>query len=469
MDLKELGKVRSPNIFLLLITACSLLMSISCQSPSPEPNPPEPDPGGPFPIYYALNESHSNSWVRQSPTGVLGIVYGASLPGAGTQESINAKNLIYKTILPDGSQNEEVATTGRGVDKCVLVYDSGSSPHVFYAYSDNTSQALYHLYKNGGEAWRKETVVEFANEGGKFIYELSADIAKNNSIHLLVLKIRSNPDSNDFLDCYQNAHLYHITNRSGNWEKTLIHHYDTFYTCDMVMKTQRRQDIAVDGDGYAHAVFGEQHVTPPGQGHADMARLHYATNKSGTWVREVALTASNPSDDSGWYPSLCLDRTGRPAIASTFVACVVTKSARYAQLCYSVRLDNGEWQTEVVAERDDGYHGTDGRNYTGALPHLQFDSSNRPHIVFSDIASSHNPQNVLCTGQIRYAVFNGHTWDLSTLYRQPSPRSFYECTEMAGQCLAISKDGNRIQVVGQEMVSTARDVYSHKLVHFRIK
>ena len=469
MDLNELGKVRSPTIFLLLITACSLLVSIGCQSPAPEPNPPEPDQEGPFPIYYALNESHSNSWVQQSAVGALGVVYGAWAPGREMQDTPNAKNLVYKTILPDGSQNEEVATTDKGVDKCVLVYDSGSSPHIFYAYSDNTDQALCHLYKNGGGGWRKETVVNFANEGGKFIYELSADIDKRNSIHLLVLKVRSNPDSEDFLDCYQGAHLYHITNRSGNWQKTLIHQYDTFYTYDMCVKTQRRQDIAVDSDGYAHVIFGEQYVTPPGQGHADMARLHYATNKSSAWVREIALTAANTTDDSGWWPSLCLDRTGRPAIASTFVARVVTRSARYARLCYSVRLANGEWQTEVVAERDDGYHGTDGRNYTGALPHLKFDLNNRPHIVFSDIASSHNPQNVLCTGQIRYAAFNGHSWDLSTIYRQPSPIGFYQSSEMGGQCLAISKDGNKIQVVGQEMVSTARDVYSYKLVHIRIK
>ena len=469
MDLKELGKVRSPNTFLLLIIACSLLMPISCQSPAPEPNPPEPKPGGPFTIYYALNESHSNSWVRQSPTGELGVVYGVYGPGTGNHDPQKTGELIYRTIMPDGSQHEEAVTTDRGVDKCVLVYDSGSSPHIFYAHSDNTDQALYHLYKNGGGGWHKETAVNFASEGGKFIYELSADIDKKDSIHLLVLKIRSNPDSDDFLDCYQGAHLYHITNGSGNWKKTLIHHYDTFYTYDMVVKTQRRQDIAVDSDGHAHVVFGEQYVTPPGQGHADMARLHYATNKSGTWVREIALTASNTTDDSGWYPSLCLDRTGRPAIASTYVARVVTRSARYAQLCYSVRSDSGEWRTEVVAERDDGYYGTDGRNYTGALPHLEFDLNNRPHIVFSDIASSHNPQNVFCTGQIRYAVFNGDTWDLSTLYRQPSPRSFYECTEMGGQCLVISRNGKRIQVVGQEMVSTAEDVYTYGLVHFNIE
>jgi hypothetical protein len=85
------------------------------------------------------------------------------------------------------------------------------------------------------------------------------------------------------------------------------------------------------------------------------------------------------------------------------------------------------------------------------------------------MASSHNPQNVLSTGQIRYAVFNGSSWDISTIYRQPSPQGFYQGTEMGGQCLVISGDGENIRVVGQELVSTAEDVYTYNLVHFVIK
>jgi hypothetical protein len=455
--------------FIMLMVVFGLLIFTGCKSANPDPNPPTPDGGGPITIYYALNESHSNSWVQQSTEGVVGIVYGVFNPGAGIQDGRTTGSLIYKTILPDGSENEEVVATGLGVDKCVLLYDSGSYPHIFYAFSDNSDQIIYHFYRSGGTAWVNETVIGFANEGGRFIYELSADIDKDDAIHLLALKIRSNPDSEDFMNCYQGAYLYHMTNSSGNWEKTLIQRCDTLFTYDMHVKTQRRQDIAVDSEGYVHVVFGEQYATEIGSGPSTMARLYYATNQSSQWVIEPALTSWITTDDSGWWPSLCLDRTGRPAIASTYLARVETKSVRYARLCYSVRSDSGQWATTIIAEIDDGYFGSDGRNYTGALPHLKFDLNNRPHIIFSDIASSHNPKNVLSTGQIRYAVFDGFSWEISTIYRQPSPQAFFQGREMAGQCLVISEDGEKIQVVGQELISTAEDVYTYQLHHFVIK
>jgi hypothetical protein len=460
--------VRNAVMFTALL---GLLVLAGCEPAStyPEPDPPAPDGGCPFTIYYALNESHGNSWVQQSAEGTVGIVYGVYGEGTDKHDSQKIGGLMYRTIRADGSENEELVTRDRGVDKSVLVYDSASAPHIFYAFSDNADQGICHCYKNGASAWLKETVIRFANEGGQFIYELSADIDGGDSFHLLALKIRSNPDSSDFLDCYLNAHLYHVTNRGGNWQKTLIHRYDTFYTYDMSVKTQRRQDIAVDDDGTVHVVFGVQYVTPVGEGHVDRAELYYATNRSSAWVREIALSSPAPSEDTGWYPSLCLDRSGRPAIASTFLARVVTGSVVTARLCYSVRSDSGAWQTETVAETDDGYYGSDGRNYTGALAHLKIDENNRPHIVFSDIASSHNPQNVLSTGQIRYAAFNGSAWELSTVYRQPSPQAFYQGAEMGGQCLVVSTNGEKIQVVGQELVSTAEDVYTYRLVRFAIK
>jgi hypothetical protein len=164
-----------------------------------------------------------------------------------------------------------------------------------------------------------------------------------------------------------------------------------------------------------------------------------------------------------------VDRDGRPVIASTYMARVPTHSVRFAQLRYSVRLAKEQWNTVVVADRDDGYSGGDGRNYTGALTHLHIDSANTPHIVFSDIASSHNPQNVLSTGQVRYAVFDGISWNLSTVYRQQSPQAFYEGAEMGGQCLVISPDRKTVQVIGQELESTGENVYRYHLVHFKIK
>ena len=469
------------NFIMLIALFTFLYISTGCKT-SPPPTqvevaetgqrpPINSEPGawgegyGPIVIHYGLNDSHGNSWVQRTAQDVIGIVFGR---GIAVGDISNTGDLIYKTIQTDGSETEEVVTTGSGVNKSVLLYDAGSFPHIFYARSTNSDQFIYHFYKNGGPDWLEETVLNFANEGGMYIYELSAVIGKNNVIHLLVLKSRSNPDSRDWNWAYLDSNLYYITNGSGNWEKQLIHGYDTFYTYDVDLKTLRRQDIAVDNDGYAHVVFGEQLNTLVND-RDSTGRLLYATNKPGGWVIEVALDAQVAPHEAGWSPSLCLDKTGRPVVASTYVARVMSRSVSYTQLYYSVRLDSGQWETTIVADRDDGYYGTDGRRYTGALPHLKIDSANRPHIVFSDIASSHGPTNYLNIGQIRYAVFNGTSWDISTIYLQPRPQSFFEAREMGGQCLAISGDREKIQVVGQELITTAKGVYTYQLVHFVIK
>lgn len=455
---------------LLLIATFGLVFHTGCKTSLPD-NPSENIPVGssgetfPITIHYGLNDSHSNSWVQLSANGVVGIVYGK---GITVGDISNTGDLIYKTILPNGSEREEVVTRGSGVNKSVFLYDSDSYPHIFYARSDNSAQFIYHFYKNGGEDWLNETVINFANEGGKYIYEISADIDKNDSIHLLALKSRSNPDSPDYNWAFLDSNLYYITNSSGNWKKQLIKNYDTFYTYDVDTKTLRRQDIAVDNNGYIHVVFGEQ-IDTLADDQYSTGRLHYATNKTGKWVIELALEPITNPHEAGWSPSLCMDQRGRPAVASTYVARVLTKSISYTHLAYSVRQDNGTWETIVVADKADGYYGTDSGNYTGGLPHLKFDNQNRPHIVFSDIASSHGPTNYINIGQIRYAVFNGTSWDLITIYRQPSPQAFYTASEMGGQCLSISDDGEKIQVVGQELITTSKGVYTYNLVHFVIK
>jgi len=84
---------------------------------------------------------------------------------------------------------------------------------------------------------------------------------------------------------------------------------------DMYVKSSCRQDLKVDDEGYVHVVFNEQVVeteTP--------SRLHYATNKTGSWTREIAFSFDyGPNDDAGWYPSLCLDTNNVPHIACQYI------------------------------------------------------------------------------------------------------------------------------------------------------
>ncbi len=454
-------------VFLIAITLMTIPYGCKSNPSTPEPGGnPAPIPEGgdsPVQIFYSLNESQSTNWARFAPGGFIGLVYRKLV--AATADSAVSGELIYKTIQPDGSENEEVITSGQGLEVAVLVFDEQSNPHVFSAVSSDSQQIVYHYAKNGG-AWNRETVTDFTGDGGKFILELSAHGGPDGSFHLVALNTRSNPDSADYLLAFRDARLYHITNGSGNWSRELIHQYDTLYTMEEYVKETKRHDFVLDASGNVHIVFG---VQINGLSQISPSHLYYATNKSGSWVMETALKNSDDKDDAGWNPSLAIDAVGRPIVATTYVARVPTRSARYAQLRYSIRHGKENWATTVVADGDAGYYGWDGREYTGALPHLVIDKKNKVHLLFSDIASSHNRLNYLNIGYLRYAVLNGSSWDITTVYEQPRPNGFFNATEMAGHCLLISPDGESINVVGQELVTTEEQQYQYDLVYLTIK
>lgn len=409
----------------------------------------------PVVVHYGLNDSHSRSWAQIDSSGVVGISYFRRL-----EDSRDTGALIYKTIQPDGSARLDEVTTGTHLEKSVLLLDSSSSPHIFVAQSSDLDQTVDHYSKRDDDGWQRETIVHFRNEGGKFIYELSADVGPDDSFHLLILKTRSNIDSDDFWDAWLGSHLYHLTNASGAWEKELIAEYNMPYTWDVHIKSSSRQDIKVDDAGYVHVAFGEQVHTD-----VDASRLLYATNKTGQWVIETALSWDHgPYDDAGWFPSLSLDGDGLPHISCMYVSRVATASARYSKLLLLKRSKNGEWRSQTVAEFDDGYYGSDGRDYTGALSHLVIDRDDDFHIIFSDVASSHWDYNRLNVGNIRYAKWVDGAWKVTTLYRQPLPTGFYSATEMYGMCLLLSEESGAVYIVGQEMKIAGENQYTTRLV-----
>jgi hypothetical protein len=414
---------------------------------------------GPFVIHYGLNDSHGRSWVRENSAGVVGITYFQRFEGSRDEGT-----LLYKTISPDGSAASDPVTTGRRLEKSVLLYDALDNPHIFVARSNDTDQMIDHYFKNGGAEWQSETIIHFTNEGGKFIYELSADSGPDHSFHLLLLKTRSDVDSDDFMDAWMDSYLYHLTNATGHWEKEWVHHYDSPYTYDMYIKSSIRQDMKVDRHGFVHVAFGVQTQISPEN---NPSRLMYATNKTGTWRIETVLNNDQGQvDDAGWFPSLCLDSHDVPYISCIYINRVLTHSATYSKLLWLKRLGAGNWHSEVVAESDDGYYGGDGRNYTGALCHLVFDSDDTAHIIFSDIASTHYDRQRLNVGNIRYGVYRDGKWNLDTIYRQPLPTGFYDAVEMLWMCLVVSPLSDDIHVVGQEIDVSGEGVYTCRLVEF---
>lgn len=409
-------------------------------------------------IVYGLNDSHSKSWVRESPSGVVGVSTYQHLEGSHTDGA-----LLYKAIQPDGSESIETITHDPGLEKSVLLFDALSNPHIFVARSNDSDQVIDHYFKIENAGWRKEPIIHFYNEGGKFIYELSAETGPDGSFHLLILKTRSDIDSADFMEAWRNSFLYHLTNATGRWEKELIHNYNMAYTYDMYIKSSCRQDIKIDKNGFVHVVFSEQI-----DGQDDPSRLFYATNKSGKWQMEVALNYdSGSSDDAGWFPSLCLDQNGTPYVSCMYVNRVQTHSATDCRLLLLRRKSQNNWTSNLIATQDDGYYGGDGRNYTGGLSHLVFDGRNTPHIVFSDIASTHWPGTQrLNVGNIRYATLQDGAWKITTIYRQPRPAGFFNALEMLGLCMVVSAKTKTVRIIGQELQTIDQGQYSCRLVSF---
>ena len=402
----------------------------------------------PVTIFYGLNESHSTDWAKCTKEGLIGISY----------YNKSNQNLYYKTIQPDGYENEEVVATGEHLEICVLLIDSYSKPHIFVASSNDLEQTIKHYFKNTNNQWENELIVSFYNEGGKFIYELSADIGSDDSFHLLVLKTPTNPDSENYYDAFKNAHLYYITNADGSWQKELINIYDTIWTLDEYSKNMNRQDITVDSEGFVHVIFGEQINSS--------SRLYYTTNKSGVWTSEIASDyLPGTRDDGGWYSSICLDNNDIPYISCTYIGRVSSGSAMYAKLLFVTRNTDGTWNLETVANADDGYYGSDGRDYTGGITHLVFDKYNKPHIIFTDIASSHAGMNYLNLGNIRHAVKENDEWNITTIYRQALPSAFFNATEMYSMCLLISENTGKIQVIGQELTVSSSTNYNVELIN----
>lgn len=411
----------------------------------------------PIIIYYCLNNSHSGDWVRRNQNGVIGISCFQRSTG-----STDEGTLLYKTIRPDGSENIDSVASGRRLETSVLMFDSLLNPNIFLAQSNDLDQIIERYYKNQEDQWQSDTIVHFNNYGGKFIYEMSAATGPDHSFHLLILKTRSNIDSDDFMDAWLDSYLFHITNQNGLWETEVIHTYNMAWTMDMYVKCSGRQDIQVDRNGFVHVTFSEQI-----NGGDYPSRLLYATNKTGHWQREVALGFDPGShDDAGWYPSLSLDTAGVPHIACMYVDRVPTLSATSCKLLFLTRVGQDDWRSEIVAEFDDGYCGSDGHDYTGALNQLVFDRNNTPHLVFSDVASTHYPATqALSVGNIRYGVLENGTWDITTIYRQPLPTDFLHAVEMYGMCLVLSDDTDSVHVIGQELKITGENLYSTRLLH----
>ena len=227
---------------LLLVT----LGTVRCTSKS---DPTQPQGGrDTVRVYYGLNESHSRDWAQADDEESVGVVY-VQHSGNGSGDGI----LHYEVIRSDGAKQVESVATGRRLERAVLLFDASSEPHIFVAHSTASEQTVDHYFRDADHRWRSETIIHFPGEGGRAIYELSADVGPDHSFHVLVLQTRTEVDSDEIDLASLDSRLFHLTNATGRWEEELIQSYDMANTYDFYIKSSIRQDIAVDDLGLVEA------------------------------------------------------------------------------------------------------------------------------------------------------------------------------------------------------------------------
>lgn len=414
------------------------------------------------------NESHGDTWAQYAADGTIGIVYRESsptvpaTPQSAPTEAYTGK-LIYKTIKPDGTIDSEVVTTDNGAEMSVLVYDSQLQPHVFTASSTDSDQVVRHYTRTGNNQWTGREVFNFAGEDGKYLYEITALIDGDDAFHLLALIIPNDPKAKStYYVAHIDSRMYYLTNKNGSWQKELVDRFDTLYIQDEYCKALRRQDMDMDAKGNLHIAYGALRGPSYNQ-RPNPSEMRYACNESGEWKSEVASAPWDVSCECGWNPSIAVDNENRPHIAFSLIDRVPTLSAQNSKMQYASRTAQGTWQEETIADTANNYYGNDHGHFTGAIPHLVFDSENHPHMVYADIASSHYyPMgNTLNVGQLRYAFFNGTAWERKIFYRQDSPGSYRKVDEILALCMAASPDGSKISIVAQEFISNgSKDTYN---------
>ena len=342
--------------------------------------------------------------VERSPTGEL------------AQLLWREDELLYRVRRPDSEFDSQVVTTRQTFSD---FSHRGSQAQLLHRV-DGTPVVLvlefqgFSVYEFVGAAWEETQTVEMPQALVDSTVHFAAELGPDDSFHVIVSEGFGDPGS-----------LVYGTNLSGAWEFSTAAtpaERDTFSFFTGIFP--RYVSLGIDDDGFAHIAYTPEFIDNGSGGFSrPFDQLAYATNRSGRWQTEIVHQPSDDSGQSGVASSLAIASNGQPAISQFFVDRVSTGSASGSQLLFHQRLPNGNWTTEVVANRPDGYVAGDGARFTGFAPHLMFDDLGRPHIAFSDHASQHFDQFGAdeFAGQIRHAVKENGRWALTTVFRQSDP------------------------------------------------
>ena len=323
-----------------------------------------------------------------------------------------------------GEWGNEFVCTYYGGD-AQLLFDSEGVPHVFV----NSEDSEYEREVLQLIHWRKASTV----------WKLVEEIDLPSSIDGATVVRFGNGNDIHVLNS-----SYYGTNASGTWAwessgagGDFVPFTFGFYGWHHDRNTM---DLAIDSQGYAHVIGDDT----------------YATNKSGSWTTQVVDKRFHYSDSGNyqvlWASTLAVSPiTQQPAVVIWGNTHYHTGSVKASDLTYyTPRADGQKWRKQTIPADADGYVGPDGRPLVGgAGARLQFDKKGRPHVVFCDMATGHNPHQYSVVGQIRHAVREeGNKWSVKTVYRQTNhTKEGMLNVAMALGNSAILFAGNRVKKV----------------------
>jgi len=201
-------------------------------------------------------------------------------------------------------------------------------------------------------------------------------------------------------------------------------------------------DFAADAAGRLHTVY-RQMDTPCDP--CDVSLRYAVLQGGGGWQEEVVEEGlwGPPHDELATDATLAIDDQDEPVIAASFATRAVTGSVQSQALRVYARR-GGELCVEQPVTQSDGYTGSDGTDFTGALPALELDDEGRLHILFADLAAWHDGtgRSNSITGQLRYALRAGQGWQVATPLVQAGPSASPQPLRgMTAPTLAVSADG----------------------------
>ncbi|MCI0700742.1 MAG: VCBS repeat-containing protein [Planctomycetia bacterium] len=367
------------------------------------------------------------NWTQYSPTGELG------------QLLWNGGSLIYRSRVGGEWQAQTIAGTGgftageyNSTDEvqqasqiAQLVFTTDGTPHALFLERQWNGQAgryqtLIQHHARTTAGWQRiETIIPpWLSQWGP--NNLVAEAGPNNSIHLIFTETSV---AGTGVGVFGSGQLYSANNTHG-WQFAKIANtadlrQDVWFTGGRW--APRFLSLAVDARNHAHVTYTPQFYIA-GAFSTVRSELHYATNRTGSWVSQTVMGPLDGTADAGLGASVAIRPDGQPAIASYYVDRYTTGSPQSSLLLYHT-LVNGRWNRVTVTNRPDGYVAGDGPRFTGFAPQLFFDSAGRANIVFSDEAGEHLPVSFAnqLAGQIRLATQSGSGWSIQTVFRQTNP------------------------------------------------